>query len=69
MASLMGRVTQWARSPQGQRVIAEAAKKAQQVAKDPATRARVQQMRSRVANRHSPSTPGETSTDTPERRA
>jgi hypothetical protein len=42
--SMFDKAVKWARSPQGQRAIA----KAQQVAKDPATRAKVQQLRGRA---------------------
>jgi hypothetical protein len=41
---MFGKAMKWARSPQGQRAIA----KAQQVANDPATRAKVQQLRGRA---------------------
>ena len=43
-SSMFDKAMKWARSPQGQRAIA----KAQQVAKDPATRAKVQQLRGRA---------------------
>jgi hypothetical protein len=43
-SSMFDKAARWARSPQGQRAIA----KAQQVAKDPATRAKVQQLRGRA---------------------
>jgi hypothetical protein len=43
-SSMFDKAMRWARSPQGQRAIA----KAQQAAKDPATRAKVQQLRGRA---------------------
>jgi len=43
-SSMFGKAVRWARSPQGQRAIA----RAQQAAKDPATRAKVQQLRGRA---------------------
>jgi hypothetical protein len=47
-SSIFNKAVRWARSPQGQRVIAEAGRRAQQVANDPATRAKVQQLRGRA---------------------
>jgi hypothetical protein len=47
-SSLFGKVARWARTPQGQRVISEATRRAQQVAKDPATRAKVQRIRGKI---------------------
>lgn len=43
-SSMFSRAARWARSPQGQAAIA----KAQELAKDPATRAKVQQLRERA---------------------
>jgi hypothetical protein len=43
-SGMFDKAMRWARSPQGQRAIA----KAQQVAKDPATRAKVQQLKGRA---------------------
>jgi hypothetical protein len=43
-SSMFNKAMRWARTPQGQRAIA----KAQQVAKDPATRAKVQQLKGRA---------------------
>jgi hypothetical protein len=48
MASVFGKISKFARTPQGQRMISEASRRAQQVAKDPATRAKVQQLSSRL---------------------
>ena len=45
---MFDKAVRWARSPQGQRVIAEAGRRAQQVANDPATRAKVRQLRGRA---------------------
>ena len=47
MAGLLGKVAQFARSPQGRRL----AEQARQRAKDPATRARIEQVRQRMANK------------------
>lgn len=47
-SSLFGKLAGLARSPQGQRVISQAARKAQELAKDPATRARIDQGAARV---------------------
>ncbi len=48
MASLISKLTQFARSPQGQRAIRTATDKAQQFAKDPKNRAKIDQFRSRL---------------------
>ncbi|MEI4272031.1 hypothetical protein TEK04_09875 [Klenkia sp. LSe6-5] len=48
MASLMNKITQFAKSPQGQRAIRQATDKAQQFAKDPKNRAKIDQLRSRL---------------------
>ncbi len=47
MASLLGKVAQFARSPQGRKL----AEQARQRAKDPATRARIDQARARMAKK------------------
>ena len=47
MASLFGKVAAFARSPQGQRVIAQASAKAKELANDPKTRAKIDQARGR----------------------
>ena len=48
MASLFGKLAGFARSPQGRKVIDQASRKAQQLAKDPATRANIDQGTARV---------------------
>jgi len=57
MASLFGKVAAFARSPQGQRVIAQASAKAKELANDPKTRAKIDQgaarVRSELAKRRS----------------
>ena len=47
MPSLMSRVTQFARSPQGRQLVG----RARRMAQDPATRARMDQVRQRLASR------------------
>jgi hypothetical protein len=51
VASLFDRVSKIMRSPQGQRIVQQASEKAQQLSKDPATRARVQKVRDQVVRR------------------
>lgn len=48
MASLFGKLAGFARTPQGRKVIDQASRKAQQLAKDPATRAKIDQGAARV---------------------
>jgi hypothetical protein len=48
---LFDRVARLARSPKGQQVLAQATAKAQQLAKDPATRARIERAREQVTKR------------------
>lgn len=48
MASLFSKVTQFANSPKGQQMIRSATAKAQQLANDPKTRARIDDVRRRV---------------------
>ena len=48
MASLFGKLAGFASSPQGRKVIDQASRKAQQLAKDPATRAKIDQGNARV---------------------
>ncbi len=48
MASLFGKIAGFARSPQGRRVIDQASRKAQELAKDPATRAKIDKGTARV---------------------
>jgi hypothetical protein len=47
MASLLAKVAQFARSPQGRKLFDQARRRAN----DPATRARVEQVRRQMANR------------------
>ena len=51
MGSLIGRLTAFARSPKGQRMIGQATSKAQQMSKDPKTRAKIQQLTSKSKRR------------------
>ncbi|MBC7640497.1 MAG: hypothetical protein H7231_12040 [Rhodoferax sp.] len=64
MASLFGKLAGFARSPQGRKVIDQASRKAQQLAKDPATRAKIDQgaarVRSEVDKRRGGGTPPST---------
>ena len=53
MAGIVSRIAAFARTPQGQRVITTAARKAQELARDPRNRERVQQLRQRAARRGS----------------
>jgi hypothetical protein len=48
---IVSRITAFARSPQGQRVITTATRKAQEIARDPRTKEKVQQLRERAAQR------------------
>ena len=48
MASLMNKVMQFANSPKGKQVIRQATDKAQQLANDPKTRAKLEDVRRRV---------------------
>ena len=61
MASLFGKLAGIARSPHGQKMIAQATQRAQQLAKDPATRAKIDQgtarVRAEVAKRRGSATP------------
>jgi|tagenome__1003787_1003787.scaffolds.fasta_scaffold19425776_1 hypothetical protein len=61
MASLIGKVAAFARSPQGQRMIAQASAKAKELANDPKTRAKIDEgaarVRSELAKRRSGGTP------------
>ncbi|MGY1623395.1 hypothetical protein ACI789_14455 [Geodermatophilus sp. SYSU D00965] len=47
MASLFSKLTQYANTPQGKRTIAQFTEKAQQFAKDPKTRAKIDEARRR----------------------
>ena len=48
MASLFDKVAQFANSPKGKQVIRQATEKAQQLASDPKTRAKIENVRRRV---------------------
>ena len=48
MASMMNKVMQFANSPKGKQVIRQATDKAQQLAKDPKNRARIDDVRRRI---------------------
>ena len=48
MASLFSKVAQFANSPQGKQAIRSATEKAQQLAKDPKTRAKIDDVRRRL---------------------
>jgi hypothetical protein len=48
MASLFSKVTQFANSPKGKQALRQATEKAQQLAKDPKTRARIEDVRRRI---------------------
>ncbi len=49
MASLINKITQFAKSPQGQRAIRQATSKAQQLARDPKNRAKIDDLRRRFS--------------------
>jgi hypothetical protein len=48
MASLFSKVAQFANSPKGKQVIRQATDKAQEMARDPKTRAKIDEVRRRV---------------------
>jgi hypothetical protein len=48
MASLFDKVVQFANSPKGKQAVRQATEKAQQLAKDPKTRAKIEDVRRRV---------------------
>jgi hypothetical protein len=48
MASLFDKVTQFANSPKGRQALRQATEKAQQLAKDPKTRAKIDDVRRRI---------------------
>jgi V8-like Glu-specific endopeptidase len=56
MASLFSKLTQFASTPKGRQVIAQATEKAQQLAKDPKTRARIDDARRRFQGGRGPGT-------------
>jgi hypothetical protein len=47
MASLMNRLTQFANSPRGRQAIRQLTERGQQLARDPRTRARIEEVRRR----------------------
>jgi len=51
VAALFNKIAQVARSPKGQQVLRQAGAKAQHMAKDPATRAKIDGVRAKVAKR------------------
>jgi len=51
MAGLFNKIAQVARSPKGQQMLRQAGTKAQRLAKDPATRARINGVRAKVNKR------------------
>ncbi len=59
MASLLGRIQGLAKSPQGRKLFDQA----QRLAKDPKTRAKLNQVRSRISQRRAPQRPTGPSTD------
>ena len=69
MASIFGKLTELARSPQGKKVISQATRKAQQLANDPATRAKIDQgtarLKAEVAKRRTGSSTATGSTTGP----
>ena len=54
MASLFNKVVQLANSPKGKQAIAQATAKAQELAKDPKTRAKIDDVRRRVQGGRGP---------------
>ena len=48
MASMLNKVMQFANSPKGKQMIAQATDKAQQLAKDPKNRAKIDDVRRRI---------------------
>ncbi|MGY1617481.1 hypothetical protein ACI797_12145 [Geodermatophilus sp. SYSU D00691] len=56
-SSMFDKVSQFARSPKGQQVIREFAGKAQQFAKDPKNRARIEDARRRFSGGRGGTTP------------
>ena len=66
MASLFNKVVQLANSPKGKQAIRQATEKAQQMAKDPKTRAKIEDARRRLqgGRRGGPGTGTDTGTGT-----
>ena len=60
MPGIIGKLAAFARTPQGQRIIMSAARKAQQMASDPATQAKYADLRSKAARRGPRGTGGTT---------
>ena len=60
MASVFDKVAQFARSGRGQQVLKQASAKAQQVAKDPKTKARIDDARRRLSGGRGTGTGGGT---------
>ena len=58
MASLFSKVAQFANSPKGKQVIRQATDKAQLMAKDPKTRAKIDEVRRRVQGGRGGNGPG-----------
>jgi hypothetical protein len=58
MASLFSKVAQFASSPKGREVIRQATDRAQQMAKDPKTRAKIDDVRRRVQGGRGGNGPG-----------
>ena len=56
MASLFSKVVQLANSPKGKQVVQQATAKAQELAKDPKTRARIDEARRRLQGGRGPGT-------------
>ncbi|MGY1813538.1 hypothetical protein [Blastococcus sp. SYSU D00820] len=50
-SSIINKVAQFARSPKGQQALRQVTARAQQMARDPKTRAKVEQLRGRFINR------------------
>lgn len=53
MAGILDKLTQFARSPKGQRAIGTASRKAQEFARDPKNRSKIEGLRSRLGGRGS----------------
>lgn len=51
MAGLLDKLTRFARSPQGQRAIGTASRKAQELARDPKNRSKISKLASRFGGR------------------
>lgn len=51
MAGILDKLTRFARSPKGQRAISTASRKAQEFARDPKNRSKIEGLRSRLGGR------------------